>query len=156
MSKSSKATSSKVTTRKSAAEPRPAKRKKIVSLAQYEAEAAAELQDAATAAPDGAGAKGPVEPDQDARPRGKRPSGEHGATSRGPSGLDAAVTVLAEAGEPLNTKTMVERMLAKGLWSTGGKTPAATIYSAILREITVKGPNARFRRVDRGRFGLAK
>jgi hypothetical protein len=28
---------------------------------------------------------------------------------------------------PLKTKEVVERMLAKGLWSTGGKTPAATI-----------------------------
>ena len=51
------------------------------------------------------------------------------AKERKPSGLDAAATVLAEAGEPLNTKTMVERMLAKGLWTTGGKTPASTIYT---------------------------
>jgi len=64
--------------------------------------------------------------------------------------------VLAEAGEPLNTKEMVERMLAKGLWSTGGKTPAATIYSAILREIATKGADARFRKVARGKFELAQ
>ncbi|KKM79440.1 hypothetical protein LCGC14_1349850 [marine sediment metagenome] len=72
------------------------------------------------------------------------------------SGLDAAAQVLAEAGEPLNTKTMVERMLAKGLWKTNGKTPAATIYAAIIREIATKGAGARFRKVDRGRFELAK
>jgi hypothetical protein len=70
------------------------------------------------------------------------------------SGLDAAVAVLAEAGEPLNTKDMVERMLASGKWKTGGKTPAATIYAAIIREISVKGEASRFRKVERGFFEL--
>lgn len=67
--------------------------------------------------------------------------------------LDAAAQVLAEAGEPLNTKQIVERMLAKGLWKTGGKTPAATIYAAIIREIAAKGGEARFRKTSRGMFG---
>jgi len=75
---------------------------------------------------------------------------------RKPSGLDAAAQVLAEAGEPLDTKTMVERMLAKGLWKTDGKTPAATIYAAIIREIAVKGAASRFRKTARGKFELAK
>jgi len=78
------------------------------------------------------------------------------AKERKPSGLDAAAKVLAEAGEALNTKTMVERMLAKGLWKTGGKTPAATIYAAILRECATKGDKSRFRKVERGKFTLAK
>ena len=78
------------------------------------------------------------------------------AKQRKPSGLDAAAQVLAEAGEPLNTKDMVERMLAKGLWQTGGKTPAATIYAAIIREIATKGDDSRFRKTDRGRFELAQ
>ena len=75
---------------------------------------------------------------------------------RKPSGLDAAAQVLGEAGEPLNTKEMVERMLAQGLWSTGGKTPSATIYAAITREIAAKGADARFRKVARGKFELAQ
>jgi hypothetical protein len=86
----------------------------------------------------------------------RQPKAEKPAKERKPSGLDAAATVLAEAGEPLNTKDMVERMLAKGLWQTGGKTPAATIYAAILREITVKGDQSRFRKTERGKFGLVK
>ena len=65
------------------------------------------------------------------------------------SGLDAAVKVLAEATEPLNCKEIVERMLAKGLWHTSGKTPAATIYAAIIRQIAAKGDGARFRMVWR-------
>ena len=72
------------------------------------------------------------------------------------SGLDAAAKVLAEAGEPLSCKEMVERMLAKGYWTTEGKTPAATIYSAIIRQIAAKGEEARFRKAAKGKFTLAK
>jgi hypothetical protein len=70
----------------------------------------------------------------------------------GMSGLDAAAKVLALAGKPMNTKQMVDKMLADGLWKTGGKTPAATIYAAILREVRAKGKDARFRKTDRGQF----
>ena len=73
---------------------------------------------------------------------------------RRPSGLDAAATVLAEAGKPMNTAEMVKRMLETGLWKTDGKTPAATIYAAIIREIAVKGGQSRFRKTDRGHFEL--
>ena len=79
-----------------------------------------------------------------------------GEKAKRTSGLDAAAQVLTEAGEPLNTKTMVERMLAKGLWQTKGKTPAATIYAAIIREIAVKGDDSRFEKVDRGQFQIRK
>jgi len=92
-----------------------------------------------------------------ARTSKKGDTGERrGKRAKRPSRLDAAAKVLGEAGEPLNTKDMVERMLAKGLWKTGGKTPAATIYAAIIREIAVKGDKARFRKVERGKFELAK
>ena len=56
----------------------------------------------------------------------------------------------------MSCKEMVERMLAKGLWETGGKTPAATIYAAILREVQKKGDASRFVKADRGTFALAK
>ena len=70
------------------------------------------------------------------------------------SGLDAAAKVLAEAGEPLGCKTIVERAIEKGYWKTGGKTPAATVYAAILREIQKKGDASRFAKADRGMFTL--
>ena len=70
------------------------------------------------------------------------------------SGLDAAAKVLADAGEPLNCKTIVERAIEKGYWKTGGKTPAATVYAAILREIQKKGDASRFAKADRGMFML--
>ena len=66
--------------------------------------------------------------------------------------LAAAVKVLAAAKEPMGCKAIVEAALAKGLWQTKGKTPAATLYSAILREIQKKGKEARFRKVERGKF----
>jgi len=70
------------------------------------------------------------------------------------SGLDAAAKVLAEAGEPLNCKTIVQCALAKGYWKTGGKTPQATVYAAIIREITKKGDASRFAKAERGKFTL--
>jgi hypothetical protein len=71
------------------------------------------------------------------------------------SQLDAAVKVLTEAGEPMTTKAMVETMAAKGYWtSPGGQTPAATLYSALIREIAKKGAGSRFVKVERGKFAL--
>jgi hypothetical protein len=50
---------------------------------------------------------------------------------------------------------MIEAMATKGYWkSPGGQTPHATLYSAILREINTKGKDARFKKVERGKFEL--
>jgi len=47
-------------------------------------------------------------------------------------------------------------MAAKGYWtSPAGKTPGATLSSAILRELKMKGTDARFRKTERGKFALA-
>ena len=84
------------------------------------------------------------------KPAAKRTNGKMSA-------LDAAAKVLAEAKEPLSSKDMVDRMAAKGYWkSPGGKTPQATLYAAIIREIATKGKEARFKKTDRGQFALAK
>jgi len=56
----------------------------------------------------------------------------------------------------MNAKQMIEAMAKKGYWtSPGGKTPHATLYSAILREIHVKGKESRFVKADRGLFKAA-
>lgn len=71
------------------------------------------------------------------------------------SAIDAAAKVLGETKDPMTTKEMIEAMAAKKYWtSPGGKTPAATLYSAILREIQTKGKDARFRKTERGKFTL--
>ena len=77
------------------------------------------------------------------------------STSKPLSGLDAAAIVLREASAPLNAQDLVGLMLERGLWTTEGKTPAATIYAAMIREIKAKGSDARFRKADRGRFAAA-
>jgi hypothetical protein len=68
--------------------------------------------------------------------------------------IDAAAQVLADASEPMNTKEMIDAMQSQGLWHSDAPTPHATLYSAILREISKKGSDARFRKVERGRFEL--
>src|SRR5262249_55725055 len=69
------------------------------------------------------------------------------------SALDAAARVLEEAGQPMTCPEMIEAMAAKGYWtSPGGKTPAATLYSAILRETQTKGDASRFMKAARGMF----
>lgn len=71
------------------------------------------------------------------------------------SALDAAAKVLAESDSPLNSKQLVEAMTTKGYWtSPGGKTPHATLYSALLREIAGKGSQSRFVKTERGHFTL--
>ena len=55
----------------------------------------------------------------------------------------------------MNAKEMIEAMGAKGYWkSPGGKTPHATLYSAIAREISTQGKEARFKKAQRGKFTL--
>ena len=69
------------------------------------------------------------------------------------SALDAAVEVLKTSDAPMRAKDMIEAMTARGLWSSpNGRTPEATLYSAILREINTKGTAARFRKTERGLF----
>jgi HB1, ASXL, restriction endonuclease HTH domain len=88
--------------------------------------------------------------------KARAPRAKEGAEEGGLSGLDAAARVLEEAGEPLSCKAIVERAFAKGYWRSDGKTPAATIYAAVLREVQKKGDQARFRKAARGKFDLAR
>ncbi|QDU28514.1 hypothetical protein ETAA8_36160 [Anatilimnocola aggregata] len=92
---------------------------------------------------------------QGAKVKGKKPAKAKPAKEKKMSALDAAAKLLGETQEPMNTKSMIEGIAAKGYWtSPGGKTPHATLYSAILREITTKGKEARFKKTDRGNFAF--
>ncbi len=72
------------------------------------------------------------------------------------SALDAAAQVLADAGQPMRAKEMIDAMAERGLWSSpNGRTPASTLYAALLRELRDKGASSRFRKVDRGLFEYA-
>jgi hypothetical protein len=73
------------------------------------------------------------------------------------SALDAAARVLAEEAKPMSCGELVEAMAAKRYWSSpAGKTPASTLYSAMLREMNTKGTAARFRKTERGKFACRK
>ncbi len=67
------------------------------------------------------------------------------------SGLDYAAEALRRSNVPLNTKTIAERAIKAG-WGTEGKTPHATLYAAIIREIKNKNGDARFRKAGVGIF----
>jgi len=89
-----------------------------------------------------------------AAPKAAKPAADPAATKK-LSQLDAAAQVLKAVGRPLNCQEMVSEMESRGLWkSPGGKTPAATLYAALGREIANKGAEARFAKADKGTFGL--
>jgi len=77
------------------------------------------------------------------------------------SALDAAAEMLGRLGSKdtamgLGVKELIAGMEKAGLWeSPGGKTPAATLYSALIRDITQREAKSRFKRIAPGKFALA-
>jgi hypothetical protein len=88
----------------------------------------------------------------------KKPKGKKTATTKADakpkalSCLDAAAQVLKASKEPMGCKAMINEVFAKKLWHSDAPTPWATLSSAILREVTKKGKDARFKKTDRGQF----
>ena len=73
----------------------------------------------------------------------------------GVSLLDEAAEVLAD-GQARSCEAIIEAVLARGKWKTAGKTPAATLYSGLIREIANKEKESRFARGDvKGEFKIA-
>ena len=69
------------------------------------------------------------------------------------SALDAAAQVLQASGQAMRAGELIAALAEQGLWhSPNGKTPAATLYAAMLREINTKSDAARFCKVERGKF----
>jgi hypothetical protein len=110
----------------------------------------------ATTAKKASGAKAATKkaaPAKKAAPKAKAASANGDAKGKKLSAIDAAAKVLTDTKQAMNAKELVEAMAAKKLWtSPGGKTPHATLYSAILREINTKGNDARFKKTERGKF----
>ena len=137
---------------------RPAKRTKIVSLAEYEADA----KGSAPAADVGPTAE---EPAKAAKVAPKRDTGEPDASgsharadgTKAMSLLDAAAHLLSlGTRDPMRCKDMVDLAIQRGLWAprNGGKTPAATLHAAISREIKTKAEASRFVKAERGKFAM--
>ena len=78
------------------------------------------------------------------------------ASGRKLSQMDAALKVLRQARKPMSCKEIVEAMAKKKLWtSPGGKTPEATLYASIIREIAKRGKESRFKKTGPGKFTAA-
>lgn len=85
----------------------------------------------------------------------KAPPASKAKTPR-PSALNAAAQVLVEVKRPMSSGDLIKEMAERKLWtSPNGKTPEATLYAAIVREISAKGKDARFVKTDRGMFAAA-
>lgn len=90
------------------------------------------------------------------KPRTRKPKAADDNKEKRLSALEAAAKVLEETGQAMTCQELIAGMAAKGYWtSPGGKTPQATLYSAIAREITVKGAAGRFVKAERGKFARA-
>jgi restriction system protein len=70
--------------------------------------------------------------------------------------LTAVQKVLGEAGEPLHYKEITERLLRRGLWTTSGLTPDATVNAQLAVDIKRRGQASIFRRTDKGVFALSE
>jgi len=141
MSKKSNKKSTKTTT---ATEQRPAKRKKIVSLAQYEAEAKATK---------GASQTADVPPQAETTDASEPTAKERKAGAPRKSLTNAAILVLAQAAGPMNAKAIVDAATTNGWFTPGaGKTPHATLYSAML--LDARKTDARFLKAERGLWTL--
>jgi hypothetical protein len=86
----------------------------------------------------------------------KKAKGKKGKPEAGEkklSALDAAAKVLGDKGVAMTCQELIGVMAAKGYWSSpGGKTPAATLYAGIIKEIETKGADSRFKKTAPGRF----
>jgi hypothetical protein len=90
-----------------------------------------------------------------AKTKGKRaPKATTPAKEQKLSALDAAAMVLKDNGEPMTCRAMIEAMAAKKLWTSTAPTPHATLSSAILREMTHKKRDSRFKKTGRGLFAF--
>ncbi|MFO0839617.1 MAG: winged helix-turn-helix domain-containing protein [Phycisphaerae bacterium] len=138
------------------------KKVRIRSAARLRAEVAAKRGRPAKVAPEDA----PVEAVTDSPAtnakrsakvkRVKQPTKAASAKPKRVSALDAAAQVLKASGQAMRSGEMIAAMAEQGLWSSpNGKTPEATLYAAILREINAKGKDARFRKTERGKFEYA-
>jgi len=116
--------------------------------------AKAEAADASPTAATPPATDGGKEPKKDKAPKMPKlaKSADGGSTAKQLGGLDAAAIVLKKAGVPMTCKEVWAKIDEQKMWFTEGKTPEATIYSAILREIKAKGKDARFRKAARGKF----
>ena len=96
-----------------------------------------------------AAAPAPVEPEDAPNPA------PESAPAKKMSLMDAAVAVLKDSGEPMNTREMVKAAAEKGYWTpTACKTPEQTLYGSIFREIKTREEPRIVKSEVKGKFRL--
>ncbi len=148
-----KAATTKASTTGKATAAKPSAPRKGTKVAKNKKVATTE----ATEAPEASQTTTPPAPaadDAQGKPATSKPPAEKPAPKvRKLSAIDAAAQVLAESKTAMTSKEMIDAMAEQKLWtSPGGKTPWATLFSAILREIATKGKESRFVKAERGKF----
>jgi len=93
-----------------------------------------------------------IKPEKPLKSETKTERSKSGRPSGMLSGLDAAHRVLTEAGRPMNAREIFETAMQNGYCNLKGATPVLTISAAIQREVSVKGADSRFIKVERGLF----
>src|SRR6266702_1961981 len=68
--------------------------------------------------------------------------------------LNAVRIVLEEANEPLHSREITQRILARGLWRTEGKTPDETVSAQLSVDIINHAQASLFQRTGKGIFAL--
>jgi len=66
--------------------------------------------------------------------------------------LEAVTIILRDAAEPLHYREITRRIVERGLWVPGGKTPEATVNAQLSTAIKKHGDASGFRRVGKGIF----
>lgn len=69
--------------------------------------------------------------------------------------LDAAYDELKAAARPMSAEDLIRPILSAGLWTTTGKTPAATLSARIYMDIKKNGAASRFAKAGKGLFALS-
>jgi hypothetical protein len=126
-----------------------AKNTKSAKAAKGQTRKASSAKPAGAKSKDKTAPKTPVLTTRAAEPKKAAPD----KTTKKMSAIDAAAKVLGETGQAMTSQELITLMATKGYWSSpNGRTPHATLYAAIAREINAKGNDARFKKAERGKF----
>lgn len=68
--------------------------------------------------------------------------------------LDSVSLLLKESASPMHPRELTDLLIQRGMWSSQGKTPAATVSARIYGDIKKHGSQSRFVKVEGGLFAL--
>lgn len=66
--------------------------------------------------------------------------------------LEAAISILRDAGKPLHYQEITDKIIKSGLWYTSSKDPAATVRARLIEAIQGEGLSAAIKRIEPGLY----